>query len=164
MLPVEDMSRDLNQFLKKSEVQSCKKCAYVVPIYEISTNVTKNPRNKSELLELKHKTFARPFHIKVYEPNQGNSDLKKWEKLNVKETLDVAYDIGKYHQDWEPVYVAKADTPPFDERFVGYGYTRNSQVYEMHMSGYQWKVLTNAFLCHRGFQTTKNYSQQRKKQ
>jgi hypothetical protein len=29
---------------------------------------------------------------------------------------------------YEPIYVAKADAPYFDERFIGYGMTRNTQV------------------------------------
>ena len=29
---------------------------------------------------------------------------------------------------YEPVYVSKADTPIFDERFIGFGMTRNTQV------------------------------------
>lgn len=29
---------------------------------------------------------------------------------------------------YEPFYVSLADTPMYDERFIGYGYTRNTQV------------------------------------
>ena len=42
--------------------------------------------------------------------------------------LGVAYPIETWARDWEPVYVARADAPPFDEQFIGYGFTRNSQV------------------------------------
>jgi N-acetyllactosaminide beta-1,3-N-acetylglucosaminyltransferase len=33
---------------------------------------------------------------------------------------------------YEPVYVAKSDTPQYDERFIGYGLTRNTQVTNVH--------------------------------
>jgi hypothetical protein len=36
--------------------------------------------------------------------------------------------VDKYLFKYEPLYVARADTPPFDERFIGFGMTRNTQV------------------------------------
>jgi hypothetical protein len=41
--------------------------------------------------------------------------------------------IPKYVFRYEPLYVARANTPPFDERFVGFGMTRNSQVRQIHI-------------------------------
>ncbi len=37
---------------------------------------------------------------------------------------------------FEPIFVAKAGTPQYDERFIGYGMTRNTQVtsMEQHVS------------------------------
>ena len=43
--------------------------------------------------------------------------------------LDKAYKVDKYLFGYEPLYVARAETPLFDERFIGFGNTRNSQVY-----------------------------------
>ena len=42
--------------------------------------------------------------------------------------LNVAYKVDKYQFKYEPLYVAKSDTPIFDERFIGFGMTRNTQV------------------------------------
>ena len=36
--------------------------------------------------------------------------------------------VDQYRFMYEPIYVARSDSPPFDERFVGYGMTRNTQV------------------------------------
>ena len=36
--------------------------------------------------------------------------------------------MDKYIFKYEPLYVARADTPVFDERFQGFGMTRNTQV------------------------------------
>ena len=36
--------------------------------------------------------------------------------------------MEKYIFKYEPLYVARADTPQFDERFIGFGMTRNTQV------------------------------------
>ena len=32
---------------------------------------------------------------------------------------------------YEPIYISSADAPAFDERFIGYGMTRNTQVCKM---------------------------------
>ena len=38
------------------------------------------------------------------------------------------------------------------------------QIYELKMRGYTFKVLDNAFLSHRGFQTSTNYTDYRRAQ
>ena len=60
----------------------------------------------------------------VYKLNQLSSNLDKWEKLPVTEGLARGYNVTNYRFKYEPLYVAKADTPQFDERFIGYGMTR----------------------------------------
>merc|ERR1712130_1030886 len=45
---------------------------------------------------------------------------------------------------YEPLYVARAETPQFDERFIGFGMTRNTQVYEMYVAGFKFHLLNNA--------------------
>ena len=96
---------------------------------------------------------ARQFHQAVYSINQKSSDLKRWEKIPETDTLDTAYEIEKYIFKYEPLYVARGDTPPFDERFIGFGMTRNTQVYEMYVAGYSFHLLNNAFTSHWGFQS-----------
>jgi len=99
---------------------------------------------------------ARQFHQALYSINQKSSDLKKWEGLEQSDKLDTAYTVEKYIFKYEPLYVARADTPQFDERFIGFGMTRNTQVYEMYVAGYQFKLLNNAFTSHWGFQSIKS--------
>jgi len=154
MLPTPGMDMELEQFLQRQEERgNCSKCAYVVPTYEISNNATHTPVNKTELLQFVKKKLARQFHQAVYSINQKSSDLKRWEKMEQAEVMDVAYGVDKYIFKYEPLYVAKADTPPFDERFIGFGMTRNTQVYEMYVAGYTFHVLNNAFTNHWGFQS-----------
>ena len=40
----------------------------------------------------------------------------------------VSHDVTNFEFFYEPFYVAKDVVPPHDERFLGYGYTRNTQV------------------------------------
>jgi len=90
--------------------------------------------------------------------------LKRWEGINETDQLGIAYKVEKYIFKYEPLYVARADTPQFDERFIGFGMTRNTQVYEMYVAGYTFHVLNNAFTNHRGFQTIGTRPQWRAKQ
>ena len=57
--------------------------------------------------------------------------------MPLKET-EVAFQVTKYLFKYEPIYVARAETPIFDERFIGFGMTRNTQSYEMFLAGYQF--------------------------
>ena len=129
MVPTPNMDLQLEKFLEKQDkMGNCSKCAYVIPTYEISTKSTHLPANKTELLEFVKNKQARQFHQALYSINQKSSNLKKWEKLPESEDLDIAYRVEKYIFKYEPLYVARADTPAFDERFIGFGMTRNTQV------------------------------------
>lgn len=67
--------------------------------------------------------------------------------------LATAYSID-YYSSYEPFYIAKTEsTPYYDERFKAYGYDRISQVCEMHVKGFDFHVLNNAFIFHIGFKT-----------
>ena len=64
----------------------------------------------------------------IFELNQKPSNLSVWEKIPEGDSLSIAYMVDQYRFMYEPIYVARADSPQFDERFVGYGMTRNTQV------------------------------------
>ena len=131
MIPVQGLSPALEEFLSDKR-SSTEKRAFVIPTFEIkTTNVTtKSPANKCELVKLVKTKLARPFHEEVFDLNQKSSDLNRWLALTVplSTSLKVAYRISDYVFGYEPIYVARANTPEFDERFIGYGMTRNTQV------------------------------------
>ncbi|XP_042877308.1 beta-1,4-glucuronyltransferase 1-like [Penaeus japonicus] len=161
MVAAPNMNRMLSSFLNTTmQSAPCKKCAYVVPLYEIQDDV-QFPSNKTELLDLIRDQKARIFHEKVYSKNQGNGRFhERWEVQPDNETSKeyrVLYDIETYEEQWEPLLVLPFNAPFFDERFVGFGCNRYSQVYELHLRKYKFQVLDTAFLCHRGFQTRANY-------
>ena len=161
MIPNKDMDLQLEKFLLTKQPPHClapsspkskvktNKCAFVVPVYEISRQVEHLPKDKNELLGLLKNKLSRPFHSALFSINQKASQLKLWEamKPNVSsqnkessstlktttsgipmDEIDVGYKVDKYQFKYEPLYVAKADTPIFDERFIGFGMTRNTQV------------------------------------
>lgn len=48
--------------------------------------------------------------------------------VGLQENLTTLLKVTNYMFKYEPLYVAKAETPIFDERFIGFGMTRNTQV------------------------------------
>ena len=129
MVPTPGMDLQLETFLQKDqETNNCTKCAFVIPTYEISHNSTHLPQNKGELLTFLKEKQARQFHETIYSINQMSSNLLKWEKVPETAELEVAYKVEKYIFRYEPLYVSRGDTPDFDERFIGFGMTRNTQV------------------------------------
>ena len=70
--------------------------------------------------------------------------------------LHVSHNVTAFEFLYEPFYVALDTAPPHDERFVGYGYTRNTQVYEMFLRGWKFQVLSPSFGVHLGLQVRKS--------
>jgi len=95
---------------------------------------------------------ARPYHKKAFRLNQMSTNFSRWEKLPPRGGVGVAYPVEKFMFHYEPVYVARRGTPPFAERYVGYGMTRNTQAYEMLLANFTFLVLDDVFLNHWGFQ------------
>lgn len=98
--------------------------------------------------------------------NQKSSNLSLWQNIQVSADapLAVAYNVTKYIFKYEPLYISNSEVPEFDERFIGFGMTRNTQVYEMYVAGWKFLVLNKAFTSHWGFQSLKSRPQWRAKQ
>ncbi|XP_069157151.1 beta-1,4-glucuronyltransferase 1 [Procambarus clarkii] len=92
----------------------------------------------------------------------------RWEAREQEKPLEgrvsVSHDVTNFEFFYEPFYVARDDAPTHDERFLGYGFTRNTQVYEMHVSGYTFHVLSPIFTLHWGMQVKRTRPAWREKQ
>jgi len=55
----------------------------------------------------------------------------RWESntQDVTDAVHVNHNVTKCTLGYEPFYVARVGAPDFDERFIGYGWTRNTQVH-----------------------------------
>ncbi|RZF38665.1 hypothetical protein LSTR_LSTR003471 [Laodelphax striatellus] len=153
IVPSNGMAQDLDTFLEKAYCKGL--CAYVIPTFELDERV-RFPRNKTDLVRLVGKGLARPFHQKVFIFNQFATNSSRWIKEIGSNEIHVSHNVTNYEFLYEPFYVASDTVPPHDERFIGYGFTRNSQVYEMHVAGYQFQVLSPVFNCHWGLQVRKS--------
>ncbi|XP_055379871.1 beta-1,4-glucuronyltransferase 1 [Condylostylus longicornis] len=153
IIPNINLANQLETFFEK---QTCKGlCAYVIPTFELDVR-TKFPQNRAELLRLVKKGLARPFHEKVFIYNQFATNFSKWiQNDKMDGDIVISHNVTNFEFLYEPFYIADNTAPMFDERFLGYGFTRNSQVYEMYLAGYQFQVLIPAFTCHWGLQRKK---------
>lgn len=163
IIPSINFAEKLDKFLRTTKCQNAK-CAFVIPTYEIDNRV-KFPKDKLDLIRLSKKGLARPFHHKVFIYNQFATNFSKWESDldNTKDTR-ISYNVTNFEFLYEPFYVSTDLVPVHDERFLGYGFTRNTQTYEMFVAGYQFQVLSPIFTCHWGLQNKKNRPAWRERQ
>nr|CAD7395693.1 unnamed protein product [Timema poppensis] len=163
IIPSARLAEGLDTFLRTNKCKG--KCAYVIPTYEIDDRV-KFPHNKTDLIRLAKKGLARPFHHKVFIFNQFATNFSKWQSNEGLENsaVHVSHNVTNFEFLYEPFYVAPDTVPAHDERFIGYGYTRNTQVYEMYVAGYQFQVLSPIFTCHWGLQNKKGRPSWRERQ
>ncbi|NXD46196.1 B4GA1 glucuronyltransferase, partial [Copsychus sechellarum] len=122
----------------------------VLPAFELRSGL-RPPGSKAELLRLWGSGDARPFYGTLCPRCQAPTDFGRWRALPPPPRLRVAYEVP-WRDPWEPFFVAPArGVPPFDERFLQYGFNRISQACELHVAGFRFVVLDGAFVAHRGF-------------
>ncbi|XP_014260670.1 beta-1,4-glucuronyltransferase 1 isoform X2 [Cimex lectularius] len=162
IIPSTNLAEALDLFIK---TETCKggKCAYVIPTYELDERVP-FPRNKTELIRLTGRGLARPFHHKVFIYNQFATNFSRWEQDIQNHAVHISHSVTNFEFLYEPFYVAPDIVPPHDERFLGYGFTRNTQVYEMYVAGYEFFVLSPVFTIHWGLQNRKGRPSWRERQ
>lgn len=54
--------------------------------------------------------------------------ISRYERPQNDSQLHESHDVSNYEFFYEPFYVALDKAPAYDERFIGYGFTRNTQV------------------------------------
>ncbi|XP_059481228.1 beta-1,4-glucuronyltransferase 1-like [Neocloeon triangulifer] len=141
------LAAGLSEFLRSPEATDCGKCAFVLPLYELEHPNRTLPGDKDELLAFVARGWAQQYHKEVFAQNQAASQLQKWQKRAEKRRVRLAYKVS-FQMWYEPIYVARQGSPKFDERYVGYGMTRNTQAYEMSLAGYSFHLLDSIFLSH----------------
>ncbi|EDV21862.1 uncharacterized protein TRIADDRAFT_29667 [Trichoplax adhaerens] len=153
MVPNKGLYHELINFLEEKKLfDSIEKNAYVVPAFEINEK-RDIPKNKAALRE----AAARPFYHEVCEKCQRPLNYDRWWKANSnKGVLGPAYTLN-WKDPWEPFYIIDSKSPSFDERFKQYGFNRISQACELHLAGYNYVILNNAFVVHQGLKTPHSF-------
>lgn len=76
IVPTQGMAQTLARFLRRPDVERCRRCAYVLATYELDIGATL-PRNKTQLVALEDANRAQPFHHKAFRYNQFASNLTR---------------------------------------------------------------------------------------
>lgn len=133
--------------------------ALVVPAFEIR-RARRMPTNKNELLQLYQVGEVRPFYYGLCTPCQAPTNYSRWVNLPEETLLRPSY-VVPWQDPWEPFYVAGGKVPTFDERFRQYGFNRISQACELHVAGFDFEVLNEGFLVHKGFKEALKFHPQK---
>ncbi|KAG1658744.1 Beta-1,4-glucuronyltransferase 1 [Nymphon striatum] len=159
MVPNINLYQDFLHFLRKEQIiikeNSEMKNVYVLPAFEVRANVT-FPADKIELISLIKSSNAQPFYYNLCWKCHKHTDYKRWINISPKQVLDVAYQV-LWIDPWEPFYISPFFAPLYDERFKQYGFNRISQVCEMHVTGFSFAVLNNAFVIHKGMKEVTSF-------
>ncbi|XP_067138083.1 beta-1,4-glucuronyltransferase 1-like [Centruroides vittatus] len=131
------------------------KTVYVVPAFEVKED-SEIPQDKTNLLQLLELMEARPFYFELCWKCQKHTDYEAWQREPPSDKLAVLFEV-LWRDPWEPFYVGRNSAPFYDERFRQYGFNRISQVCELHVAGYKFSVLNNAFLVHQGLKTSTSF-------
>ncbi|MBN3286378.1 B4GA1 glucuronyltransferase, partial [Polyodon spathula] len=155
MMPSQNLHDDFLNFLKRRDPRPDE--VFVVPAFEIR-HTRKIPATKTELLQLYQVGEVRPFYEELCHKCQAPSNYSSWVNLHGRggAELQVAYTLA-WVDPWEPFYIGGRAVPLYDERFRQYGFNRISQACELHIAGYSFSVLSNAFLVHRGFKVSREF-------
>ncbi|XP_043934186.1 beta-1,4-glucuronyltransferase 1 [Protopterus annectens] len=154
MLPSEKLHSEFLNLIEEN-VDIEEQTLFVVPAFEIR-HTRRIPSTKSELLQLYQVGEVRAFYEELCWKCHAPTNYSRWINLSVDSKLAEAYAV-EWRDPWEPFYVSVNSVPLFDERFKQYGFNRISQACELHVAGYQFLVLNNAFLIHKGFKTASEF-------
>ncbi|XP_071962217.1 beta-1,4-glucuronyltransferase 1-like [Antedon mediterranea] len=165
MIPSKHLRADFLSFIQRTSSSGSitnNNAVYVVPAFELFDSFNNIPTTKQEILD-NFDDGVRPFYIEVCQKCQYPTDYKNWCKIKPTEGLNVAYSRN-WVDPWEPFYISSNDVPLYDERFKQYGFNRISQVCELHVAGYTFSVLDNAFVLHKGYKTKTGFHSNKDKE
>ncbi|XP_032871305.1 LOW QUALITY PROTEIN: beta-1,4-glucuronyltransferase 1 [Amblyraja radiata] len=161
MLPSGGLYRRLLRLLdlRPTAVADAAATVYVLPAFEIRRS-RRLPSSKAELQRLYQVGEVRPFYGELCPRCQAPTNYSRWINLGPAPDLRVAYTLS-WTDPWEPFYVGPSTVPPYDERFEQYGFNRISQACELHVAGFSFAVLDDAFLVHKGFKVPGEFHAQK---
>ncbi|KAL3981850.1 Glycosyl-transferase for dystroglycan family protein [Acanthocheilonema viteae] len=122
---------------------STNKRAFVVPAFEyIDNRVPVVPLTKNELLIELDAQRIQIFRRNLWIQGHAATDYNHWRHA------DQEYSVS-WKTDYEPYVVVKRNgLPPYDQRFVGFGWNKVSHVMSLNAAGYEFTILPDAFIIH----------------
>uniref|UniRef100_A0A0N5AQ35 Glycosyltransferase-like protein LARGE1 n=1 Tax=Syphacia muris TaxID=451379 RepID=A0A0N5AQ35_9BILA len=142
-LPMLNSYEAMSSIIQQTNYPS--KTAFVVPAFELKifdAGVT-FPKDKHELLSMLDAGQVNVFRQDVWSSGHLATDYNRWRNA------DQPYSVS-WQTDYEPyVIVDRRQVPPYDQRFVGFGWNKVSHIMLLDALGFNFTVLPNAFIIHR---------------
>jgi len=152
-MPSLQMREQFLSFATKRQIfETSEKLVFVVPVFE-KKKESRCPNNKIELIDSSKRNETRPFHdatCKVCHLPEAHTQWLDESRYPMKQQELISFN-ATWDKSWEPFYISSRNVPLFDERFKQYGFDRIEQICELHIAGYKFPVLNNAFLVHDGW-------------
>jgi glycosyltransferase-like protein LARGE len=113
------------------------------PSYSGQTESFHFPKGKGELLGAVREGKMMPMFQGIDDtPSIRATNINKW--YGAEETYSI-----NYEEDYEPYIVAPTEfIPPYDERFLYYGYDKIQHIYHLYYKGFAFKVIPEHFIVH----------------
>lgn len=144
----QNMHDYLSEIGQKDRLSNDKKQVFVVPAFSSDLRPHKLPKTKSDLLRAVSSRTVIPVNEKICPKCHGPTDYRRW------------YDATEpykalYRWIYEPYLMMNKDqlSELFDERLKGYGFDKNSHVFTLATSGYDFVVLPEPFVIHLNHET-----------
>ncbi|XP_071505018.1 xylosyl- and glucuronyltransferase LARGE1-like [Diadema antillarum] len=115
--------------------------ALVVPAFETLRYRLTFPKSKADLLHMLDMGTLFTFRYHVWQKGHAPTNFARWR------TATTPYQV-QWEPDFEPYVVVKKDCPKYDQRFLGFGWNKVSQIMELDAQSYDFIVLPNAFIIH----------------
>ena len=80
------------------------------------------------------------MHTKILVHHQFATNFSLLAREQDDSVVHISHNVSQFEFFYEPFYVSLDSAPEYDERFEGYGFTRNTQAYELHLAGWQFQV------------------------
>ena len=117
-----------------------KKRALVIPAFN-GEGGFQYPNNKKELQVQLKQGSVRMFCVWCAHQTHGPTNYTVWANATHPYKVEWAF-------HFEPYVVVRRDVARYDERFVGYGWNKVSQITELKAQGYDFVVLPQVFTIH----------------
>ncbi|GAM29082.1 hypothetical protein SAMD00019534_122580 [Acytostelium subglobosum LB1] len=128
-------------YIKKVQ-ETGEKVAFVFPSFSSSYQPNLLPDDKASLLELINKDLVSPSNMRYCPRCHSPTNYNRWYKESE------AYEL-EYKWIYEPYLMFnRSQSELFDERFKGYGFDKNSQVFTMAVMGFKFKVQPASYIIH----------------
>ncbi|KAK3088214.1 hypothetical protein FSP39_016235 [Pinctada imbricata] len=126
MLPSNGLHETFLDYINHSSNITKYDRAHIVPAFEVR-NESYIPKNKTQLLSYLQENNAQSYAKMSCKTCQADTDFGLWTKIAPEKMR--GFTISRQSSSYEPFYILhKSVYPKFDERFVGRGKNRISQV------------------------------------